>query len=137
MVDSAFYLVTREIAMRSGVIEGRYRTQDGRFILDNKDLSRIRFTTDEYISGLQGVEKIDEMQAKTLIAQNGYKMGFEGETNDEPEPENVPEVIVSEGEQENADEQEENNDEQTQESDEQESEVESETETENEKEEEE
>lgn len=135
MVDSAFYLVTREIAMRSGVIEGRYRTQDGRFILDNKDLSRIRFTTDEYISGLQGVEKIDEMQAKTLIAQNGYKMGFEGETNDEPE--NVPEVIVSEEEQENADEQKENNNEQTQESSEQESEVESETKTENEKEEEE
>ena len=102
MLDSAFYLVTREIAMRSGVIDGRYRTQDDRFILDNKDLSRIRFTTDEYISGLQGVEKIDEMQAKTLIAQNGYKMGLSGESNDEPEPENVPEIIVSEEEQVNA-----------------------------------
>ena len=69
------YLVTKDIAIRSGLIESRYRIADGRFVLDNKDLSRVRFTPDEYISGLAGVEKVSEEEAKTLIAQNGYQMG--------------------------------------------------------------
>ena len=75
-LDTAFYLVTKEIAIRSGLIDVRYRTLDGRFILDNKDLSRVRFTTDEYISGLKGVEKITEAEAQTLIAQGGYTKGL-------------------------------------------------------------
>ena len=74
-LDTALYFVTRDIALRSGLIQSRYRIADGRFVLDNKDLSRVRFTTDEYISGLQGVEKTDEQTAQTLIAQNGYQMG--------------------------------------------------------------
>lgn len=69
------YLVTKDIAIRSGLIESRYRIADGRFVLDNKDLSRVRFTPDEYISGLAGVEKVSEEEAETLIAQNGYQMG--------------------------------------------------------------
>lgn len=75
-LDTAFYLVTRDIAIRSGLVDVRYRTLDGRFILDNKDLSRVRFTTDEYVSGLAGVEKISESEAQTLIAQGGYKKGL-------------------------------------------------------------
>lgn len=75
-LDTAFYLVTRDIAIRSGLVDVRYRTLDGRFILDNKDLSRVRFTTDEYVSGLAGVEKITESEAQTLIAQGGYKKGL-------------------------------------------------------------
>jgi len=75
-LDTAFYLVTKEIAQRSGLIDVRYRTLDNRFILDNKDLSRVRFTTDEYVSGLQGVEKISESEAQTLIAKGGYKKGL-------------------------------------------------------------
>ena len=75
-LDTAFYLVTKEIAQRSGLIDVRYRTIDNRFILDNKDLSRVRFTTDEYVSGLQGVEKISESEAQTLIAKGGYKKGL-------------------------------------------------------------
>ena len=92
-LDTAFYLVTRDIAIRSGLVDVRYRTLDGRFILDNKDLSRVRFTTDEYISGLKGVEKISEAEAQTLIAQGGYKKGLGVEnpnkelpTGDEEEP---------------------------------------------------
>ena len=69
------YLVTKDIAIRSGLIESRYRIADGRFVLDNKDLSRVRFTPDEYISGLAGVEKVSEDEAETLISQNGYQMG--------------------------------------------------------------
>lgn len=83
-LDTAFYLVTKDIAIRSGLIDRRYRTLDGRFILDNKDLSRVRFTTDEYISGLEGVEKITESEAKTLIAQGGYKKGLMVEYPNEP-----------------------------------------------------
>ena len=75
-LDTAFYLVTRDIAIRSGLVDVRYRTLDGRFILDNKDLSRVRFTTDEYVSGLAGVEKIIESEAQTLIARGGYKKGL-------------------------------------------------------------
>lgn len=76
MVDIAFYLVTEEIARRSGVIDSKYRTVDGRFILDNKDLSHIRFTSDEYINGLAGVEKITKNEAMYLIQQNNYAMGL-------------------------------------------------------------
>lgn len=78
-LDVALYLVTKDIAVRSGLIATRYRIADGRFVLDNKDLSRVRFTTDEYISGLQGVTKVSEEEAKTLIAENGYQMGEEPE----------------------------------------------------------
>ena len=92
-LDTAFYLVTRDIAIRSGLVDVRYRTLDGRFILDNKDLSRVRFTTNEYVSGLKGVEKISEAEAQTLIAQGGYKKGLGVEnpnkelpTGDEEEP---------------------------------------------------
>lgn len=75
MIDIAFYLVTKDIAQRAGLVGERYIAPDGRYILDNKDLARIRFSTDEYISGLRGVEKITQAQAKTLIAQGGYNMG--------------------------------------------------------------
>lgn len=76
MMDSATYLVTREIAERSGLIATRYRIADGRFVLNDRDLARVRFTTDEYISGLQGVEKVTAQEAETLIAQNNYTMGL-------------------------------------------------------------
>ena len=74
MIDIAFYLVTKDIARRTGLVGERYIAPDGRYILDNKDLSRIRLSTDEYINGLQGVEKITKEEAKTLIAQGGYRM---------------------------------------------------------------
>ena len=98
------YLVTRDIAIRSGLIESRYRITDGRFVLDNKDLSRVRFTPDEYISGLAGVEKVSEEEAETLIAQNGYQMGEEVEQQQAQQQENetqdVEETPTDEAEQE-------------------------------------
>lgn len=75
MVDSQDFLVTREVALRTGDIQYKYRTEDGRFIVDARSLSRIRFTSDEMINGLSGIEKITDEEAKTLIARNGYKMG--------------------------------------------------------------
>ena len=77
-LEIAFYKVTEDIAIRSGLIAERYRTADNEhWILDNKDLSRVRFTADEYINGLSGVEKITENEAETLIALGGYKFGYE------------------------------------------------------------
>lgn len=88
-MDIAFYKVTEDIAVRSGLIEERYRTVDMHWILDNKDLSRVRFTTDEYINGLKGVEKITESEAQSFISEGGYKMGYDGllETEEETETE--------------------------------------------------
>lgn len=78
-LEIAFYKVTEDIAIRSGLIAERYRTADNEhWILDNKDLSRVRFTADEYINGLSGIEKITENEAETLIALGGYKFGYEG-----------------------------------------------------------
>lgn len=75
MIDVQNYVVTREIALRTGDIRFKYRTKDGRFIVDNRTLAKIRFTSDEIVNGLDGVEKITEEEAKTLIARGGYKMG--------------------------------------------------------------
>ena len=74
-LDSAVYLVSRDVAIRSGLIQERYRIADGRFVLSNKDLSYVRFTPDEYIDGLKGVERTSEEFAERLIAENGYQMG--------------------------------------------------------------
>ena len=82
-LEIAFYKVTEDIAIRSGLIAERYRTADNEhWVLDNKDLSRVRFTADEYINGLSGVEKITENEAETLIALGGYKFGYEGIDDD-------------------------------------------------------
>lgn len=87
--DKAFYLVTRDIAIRSGLAHTRYRTSDGRFILDNKDLSRLRLTADEYISGLRGVEKISEEDATAIIARGGYILGINSDdVVEQPQPTN-------------------------------------------------
>lgn len=75
MLESQNYLVTREVALRTGSIQYKYRTEDGRFIVDYRTLSRIRLTGDELLNGLKGVEAITKDEAKTLIAKGGYKMG--------------------------------------------------------------
>lgn len=95
MVDVAFYLVSEDIARRCGLIGQRYRV-GYKYILDNKDLSRLRLTSDEYVHGLQGIEEISNEEAKRLIVQGGYNMTGTGngttqtveEPNPEPEPEN-------------------------------------------------
>lgn len=77
MLETATYLVTKEIAIRSGLVDSRYRIPDGRFVLNNRDLSRVRFEPDEYINGLEGVEKVTPERAKTLIRQNNFAIGLE------------------------------------------------------------
>ena len=97
MIQSAVYFVTENIAIRSGVIDSRYRIRDGRFVLDNKDLARIRFTTEEYINGLEGVEMVTEERAKEEIYLNNNQMGRVVGTSVQPSNE----VVEAEAEQEN------------------------------------
>ena len=95
-LDSAIYLVTREIAMRSGTINSRYRIADGRFVLSNKDLAMIRFTSEEYLTGLQGVERVDERDAQRLIAENNFQRGLVNATTVVQEQEQEPQEQVEE-----------------------------------------
>lgn len=76
-IETGFYLVSTDIARRAGLLGKRYVSKDGFFILDNKDLSRIKLNADEYVNGLKGVNKIDEATAKNEIALGGYNMSFE------------------------------------------------------------
>lgn len=95
MIDAGFYLVTKEIALRSGMVDTRYRTQDGRFILNDRDLSRIRFSPNEYLTGLQGIERISASEANTLIAKNNNAMGIgQEDVAEEPKIEEVQEVTT-------------------------------------------
>lgn len=83
MVDTQKFIVTKDVALRTGVNLGyKYRTKDGRFILDARTLSNIRFTSDEIMNGLSGIEKITDEEAKTLIAQNNYNMGMGNESEE-------------------------------------------------------
>lgn len=107
MVDSQDFLVTREVALRTGEIQYKYRTADGRFIVDARTLSRIRFTSDEIINGLHGIEKITHEEAETLIAKNNYQMGDDVEAEtvgvtkiDAPVSEEVVETSSSSSEEE-------------------------------------
>ena len=74
-MDLKFYAVTEEVARRAGLLDQRYRTRDGRYILDNNDLGCIALTSDEYISGLHGAEAISREDAKNMIAEGGYGIG--------------------------------------------------------------
>lgn len=78
MIDNDNFLVTREVAERTGQRAWKYRTRDGRYIVDRKALGRIELTSGEMVTGLAGVEKITRNEALTLIAKGGYKMGDEG-----------------------------------------------------------
>lgn len=77
MIEAGQFIVTREIAERSGLLAQRYRTTDGRFILGAADLHRVTLKPSEYVTGLQGVERISDSQAKTLIAEGGFLTGDE------------------------------------------------------------
>ena len=92
MVDAQDFLVTRDVAMRTGDISTKYRTKDGRFIIDSRTLSRIQFTSEEMLNGLSGIEKITQEEAETLIAENDYKMGDEEVEEASSEEENEVET---------------------------------------------
>ena len=69
MINKGQYIVSREIAIRSGLFEHRYRTADGRYILGESDLKRIGEVNP------QDVERISNSEAQTLIARGGFVTG--------------------------------------------------------------
>jgi len=73
MVNNAFYLTSAEVARRAGVYEVAYVTEDRKFILDLADFKRLRLTAEEYIGGIEGVERISRETAMELIAANGHR----------------------------------------------------------------
>ena len=73
MIENAFFLVTEDIARRANVIDVAYMTADGRFVLDLMDFKRLRLQPEEYLTGVQGVERVDEMTASRLVIENGRK----------------------------------------------------------------
>lgn len=92
----ADYLVTREVAERAGVREIRYRTADGRYVLNAKDLRKIVLEPEEFTTGLEGVELVSSRMATRLIKENGSVLGDAGITQaDEVEGQTVDEGTPS------------------------------------------
>ena len=89
------YSVSADIARRSGVISSRYRTEDGRFLLSERDLQNMRFrmTADEFVHGLDAKLVSDE-EMQELIRKGGYQLG---EKAGEPAGETAG-VVEAEGE---------------------------------------
>jgi len=82
MIDTALFLVDAVIAQRAGRMAGRYKTEEGKYILNEKDLEHVRFTTEEYLTGLKGVKKITQAEADELIKRGGYELNLDGNGND-------------------------------------------------------
>lgn len=85
MIDIGFYAVTPEVAQRAGLQGQRYKTADGEYILDNKDLERITLTSQEFLTGIQGIRAVTQEEAERLIAEGKYQLGGETETADNAE----------------------------------------------------
>lgn len=81
----SFYIVTKDVAVRTGDIDSCYKTADGRYIMDSRLLQRIRLTGEEFMNGLAGVEMITRNEALTLIAKGGYETDADQQPEDEQE----------------------------------------------------
>ena len=78
MRKEATFLGSLDIAKRTNVINSRYRTQDGRFILSEADIRKLFYsmTPEEYVNGLD-IEQITDEKAQELIKLNNYQLGYE------------------------------------------------------------
>jgi hypothetical protein len=52
----------------------RYFTADGRFIMTDKDLQRVRLTGEEFVTGIDALMLTRE-EAERLVADNAFRMG--------------------------------------------------------------
>lgn len=114
MEKSIYFSVSADVAERSTLKDVRYRTKDGRFILTDKDLQRVRLLPSEFITGIDAVMLKDKDEADKLIAAGGFLLGNQttifGETEEAPtevveeapaevaEPSETTEGEVTEGE---------------------------------------
>ena len=90
MHTSADYTVSVEVAQRAGLYGYRYMTADGRVILSEADLRRVRLTPQEYITGIDARLVESKEALRLLIHDGGYKMLPDGEAvvpDEEPEGE--------------------------------------------------
>ena len=83
---SASFSVSEEIAKRAGLYGLRYMTEEGRVLLSESDMRRIRLEPDEYVHGMDAIEVTGD-EAKALIAANGYRKLPDEEAQDAPEEE--------------------------------------------------
>jgi len=88
MEKSIYFSVSADVAERSTLKDVRYRTKDGRFILTDKDLQRVRLLPSEFINGLDAVMLKDKNEADNLIAEGGFVLGNQttifGDTEEAP-----------------------------------------------------
>lgn len=78
------FLASADIAKRIGVAETRYRTPEGRYVLDEKDIRMLRFqmTPDEYVNGIDATI-IPDNKLQAIIAT--CKIGVEEQVKEEVE----------------------------------------------------
>lgn len=82
------FLASADIAERIGVTESRYRTPEGKYILDEKDIRMIRFqmTPEEYVNGIDATiipdDKVQAIIKKCTLGSNNAK---EEQQNDKEE----------------------------------------------------
>lgn len=74
MRPTSYFNASHDIAVRSGVIAHRYRTADGRFILNEDDMRHVRLLPAEYSTGIDAIP-ITESEAAELIAAGGNQLG--------------------------------------------------------------
>ena len=75
MKETVYFLCPPEIAVRAGIDKTGYVVSDGRYIATDTILSKINFTADEIVNGLE-VERITREDAMRLERENGYKTGL-------------------------------------------------------------
>lgn len=68
------YLASKSVAERTGFINQRYVTKDGKYIVNDRDLRNVRLTPEEYVSGLD-ITPITQEESRRLQKENNYKMG--------------------------------------------------------------
>lgn len=74
MRQPVYFVVSADIAERSGLINSRYRTADNRFILNEDDMRHVRLEPQEYLTGIPA-ETVDEATSRSLISEGGYSIG--------------------------------------------------------------
>lgn len=100
MEKETLFSVSADIARRCGLEGERYRIADGRYVLTDKDLQRLRLTTQEFIGGIDATLLTDE-QAGALIAQAGGQIGTTtGRPAVSPQEEETEHPAVSQQEEE-------------------------------------
>lgn len=90
------FSVSADVARRSGLANERYRTADGRFVMTDKDLQRVRLLPDEIVNGLDAI-MLTKQEAEHLVSENGLKMGF-ADTEEDTEGGSVGESNATAGE---------------------------------------